>query len=403
MQAQKTAIFTIFLTVFLDMLGVGLVIPVIAPLLLEPKYLLLAADSSLELRHIVLGLLLATFPLAQLFGAPILGVWADRIGRKRVLLLSLVGTLAGNLLFGYGVVHLWLWLLFFSQVLDGFTGGNISIAMSAIADVSSEEDKPRNFGLIGMAFGLGFIIGPFVGGQLAAHFDSAMPFWVCAALNALNLIFAQLYFPETYTPTGAAKKISLWAGIDNLVKIRQFPQLQIILLVVFLSNFGFSFFTQFFQVFLIDKFHFGQDQIGILFAYIGVWLVVAQGSLVRPLSRRFAPKSIVQWCLLGLGLTFIGLLLPNTSGWLWLIMPFIAIFNGVSSPNTTAIVSSMTDKDAQGEIMGIKQSAQALAQALPPLIAGFIVAFSQNLPILVAAIVTLAAGFVVLFWFKPAR
>ena len=219
MNPNKYVIFTIFLTVFLDMLGVGLVIPVIAPLLLESKYLLLSADTSLKVRHIVLGILLATFPLAQLFGAPMLGVWADRIGRKRVLLLSLVGTLIGNLLFGYGVVQLWLWLLFASQVLDGFTGGNISIAMSAIADVSRPEDKPRNFGLIGMAFGLGFIIGPFVGGQLAAHFDGAMPFWVCSGLNVLNLVFAQLYFPETYKPTGVHKKISLWAGIENLLKI----------------------------------------------------------------------------------------------------------------------------------------------------------------------------------------
>ncbi len=198
------AMFTIFLTVFLDMVGVGIVIPVIAPLFLNPAAGIVPSDwFANNWQNIALGFLLGSYSIAQFFGAPILGAWADRFGRKRVLLLALFGTAVGHAIFGFGVLEKMIWVLFAARIFDGFTGGNISIALSAIADISTEETKTRNFGMVGAAFGLGFILGPYIGGKLCdpsivSWFNDATPFWFAAALSMFNVLLVILNFPETF-------------------------------------------------------------------------------------------------------------------------------------------------------------------------------------------------------------
>ena len=173
--SERKLLIPVFLTVFIDLLGATIVLPILAPLFLDFQHgiMPMAVQAGTDMaavtreRTILFGLLIASFPLAQFFGAPLLGTWADRVGRKKVLSISLLGTLIGYILFALGIHYKLVWLLFFARILDGFTGGNISIAFSAISDVSTPESKTRNFGLIGMAFGLGFIIGPYIGGKLA--------------------------------------------------------------------------------------------------------------------------------------------------------------------------------------------------------------------------------------------
>ena len=167
MNIKKNAIIPIFFTIFLDLLGLGIVIPVLPAVILNPAAGLLPMDYAFAVRTMIYGFLIASYPLAQFFGAPILGTLADRYGRKKLLTVSLLGTMLGYALFAIGIVTGNIFLLFGSRLLDGFTGGNISIAQSAIADISDETNKSRNFGLIGMAFGLGFIIGPYIGGKLS--------------------------------------------------------------------------------------------------------------------------------------------------------------------------------------------------------------------------------------------
>ncbi|MGZ4048911.1 MAG: MFS transporter, partial [Bacteroidia bacterium] len=155
-KGPKSPLFTIFLTVFIDMLGVGIVIPVIAALLMDPGYSMLPAATSISTRTILLGFLIAAYPLAQFFGAPMLGALSDRYGRRKLLGLSLFGTLIGYLLFATAILEHNIFMLFASRILDGFTGGNISVALSAISDFSDEKSKSKNFGMVGAAFGLGF-------------------------------------------------------------------------------------------------------------------------------------------------------------------------------------------------------------------------------------------------------
>lgn len=395
---KSSPILPIFFTVFIDLLGLGIIIPILPAVILNPMAGLLPMDYSMSTRTIIYGFLIASYPIMQFFGAPTLGVLADMKGRKKILTLSIVGTFIGYVLFALGILTQNIWLLFIGRMIDGFTGGNISIAQSAIADISDETNRSRNFGLIGMAFGLGFVIGPYVGGKLSdpsivSWFSFDTPFWFAAALTAVNLVLIFKNFPETLK-TKKSGKIDLLAGIKNLNKAARNQKMRTIFIVIFLLTIGFNFFTQFFQVFLIGKYQFTASKIGDLFAYMGLWIAIAQGAFLRPLSKRYSPEKILSISILLLAAVFPILLIPSEAIWIYAIIPFIAIFQGLTQPNTTAIVSSLTDASSQGEILGMNQSVVSVAQAIPPILAAFLTVININLPTLFAAGITLIAWFV---------
>ena len=403
MKNKKYSILTIFFTVFLDLLGLGIIIPILPALLLDPIGGILPITYSFSARTLLYGFLIASYPLAQFFGAPILGALADSRGRKKLLILSLFGTVVGYAVFIAGILTGNILLLFLGRALDGFTGGNISIAQSAIADISTEETKARNFGLIGMAFGLGFIIGPYVGGKLSdpavvSWFTYATPFYLSIFLASLNVLLVVLNFPETIAKVRLVK-VNAFTGFSNIRKAFSYKNLRVMFLVVFLLTVGFNFFTQFFQVFLYGKFKFTQSQIGDFFAYMGLWIAISQGAVLRPLSKKFKSAKILSVSIILLAISFPFLLIPKDRFWLYLIVPFIAIFQGLNQPNGTAIISNLSDKDKQGEILGINQSISSLAQAIPPIIAGFVTSINLNLPIWFAALSTFLAWIVFKFFF----
>jgi MFS transporter, DHA1 family, tetracycline resistance protein len=411
---SKNILLPIILTVFIDLLGATIVLPIMAPLFLDLKNGIMPIDVAnlldaktqipeiIKSRTILFGFLIAAFPLAQFFGAPLLGSWADKIGRKKVLTFSLVGTLIGYILFAIGVHYHLVWLLFVARLLDGFTGGNISIAFSAISDISTPETKTKNFGFIGMAFGLGFILGPYLGGKLSdpsivSWFNFETPFWFSVALCVINLILIYFFFYETLK-IKSTKPYHVFAGFQNVGKAFLNPKLRVIFSVVFLLTFGFSIFTQFLQVFLIQKFSFTQSNIGDYFAYIGLWIAFTQGFLARKLAPKVSAEKAVSIFIFTLSIAIGIILLPNKVYLLFILSPFIAISQGILSPNLQTIVSNSGSASEQGEILGINQSVQSLGQAIPPMIAGFIVSINMNLPILIASIFTfLGWGVFVLF------
>lgn len=406
-QPKRASLGTIFLTVFIDLLGVGIIIPVIPALFFEEGAMIFDPGTSETYRSVLYGLLIASYPFMQFFGAPMLGALSDRLGRKPVLLVSLAGTLIGYLLFAVAILQQNLWLLFASRMLPGFTGGNVAVILSSIADVSDESSKARNFGLVGMAFGLGFILGPTLGGIMAddtvvSWFNAATPFFFTSILTVLNLIFVRFSFRETLEQKGDTR-ISPWTGFRNIATSFTVPRLRVIFSVVLLLSLGFSFFTQFFSVYLYQQFSFTEKSIGFLYGWIGLWLAFTQGFTVRKLSTHFRPDQLLSVTTLCLSFAIGALLLPDQSWMFYVLNPFVATFQGITSPNLTAVISSQVSRERQGQILGINQSMQSLGQMAPPLIAGYINAINGNLPLLTAATLTFLGWLVYVAVFRKHR
>lgn len=399
-ESSKTPLLPIFLTIFLDMLGIGIIIPVLPALFLSPETSILAADTSQAQRSMLYGYLIAIYPFMQFFGAPALGALSDRYGRRPMLLISLIGTLVGYLLFGWAILRKDLLLLFISRALPGFTGGNVSIIYSAISDITSDKQelRPRYFGFIGMAFGLGFILGPAIGGILAdsnisSWFNHATPFWFTAGLTALNILLLLKNFPETNLHPRQSS-VSFFTGLLNVRRAFTSPNLKGIFTVSLLLSLSFSFFTQFFSVYLLQRFGMKEKEIGLIFGWIGIWLVITQAIVVRKLSQKIASTVILRYSLILLAIAMPSILLAQNLWQILLINPFVALFQGLSSPNLTTVVSSFAQKQEQGEVLGINQSMVSVGQMIPPVIAGYLNSINGSLPILTSGF-TLVLGWIV--------
>lgn len=393
----------LFITILIDLIGVGIVIPVLGVLFLDPAYGLLDESTTQGTRTLLFGMLIAAYPFAQFIGAPILGAWSDRKGRKPVLVVSLIGTVIGYALFALGIYIQSLPLIFIARLLPGFTGGNISVAQSAIADLSTAETRTKNFGLIGMAFGLGLIIGPFLGGvvsdpKIVSWFDHDTPFWFACGLALINTIIVKFLFKETHIPKKEEKPPrpieALFKGVHNIKQAWLSPQFGRLFLVAFLWMAGFSFYTQFFQLFLIERFDFTSTRIGLTLGYIGFLAAFTQGFLTNRISKRFTSYQVLRVMLLTLPLGILLLLLPKDPVFLYLYMIVGSISIGLSLPNMTSLVSDRADEQSQGKIMGVYQSVQALAQIIAPLVAGVLAGISAAVPLMVASVILLITWFI---------
>ncbi len=401
---QKTNTSVIFLTVLIDMLGVGIVIPIIPALFFAEGATFFGPDVSNAKIGVIYGLLVSAYPMMQFFGAPILGALSDRYGRKPLLNISLIGTCIGYVLFAIAIINQNLWLLFFSRMLPGFMGGNISIIMSAMADISTPETKAKNFGLVGAAFGIGFVLGPSLGGLLGdssivSWFSYATPFWFTAILTLVNIILVKIRFPETVKEK-TNRQIKFFSGVQNLVLSFKMPNLRIIFSVVLLLGLGFSFFTQFFSVYLIEDFDYTVRDIGLFYAWVGLWLIFTQAVIVRKMSGKVPSSQVISITLLILAASIGLLLIPGKSFWFFVISPLIAVSNGITGPNLTAVVSDQGNEERQGEILGIKQSMQSVGAAVPPLIAGWLTSLDTSYPIVASAILILLSWLVYMVFFK---
>ncbi len=399
---------TIVLTVFIDLLGFGIIIPILAPLLLDPGDMLAGMEE--ENRNLVYGYLIGSYSISQFFFAPFIGALSDRYGRKSILFISLIAGLSGYLIFAYGIYTQDLILLFVGRCTSGIASGNLAIIYSAIADISEPEEKAKNFGLVGMAFGIGFIFGPLLGGVLSdkeiiSWFNFTTPFLFAALLVVCNLLLVFTSFPETLKHPNKNARLSLLSSVRDLGKAMSNQQLRAIFLVIFLINFGFTFFTQFIQPFLIKKFGFDQSDIGFLFGFVGIFIAITQGLIVRYVSKFYGPVPVVALSTFMLGVVFLLILVPETTLGLYLIMPGVALAQGLANPNLYAIVSNSVPKHLQGETLGMQQSVTSIAQFVPPIIGGYVLSIQFTFPIWLAAATTLLASlaFIIQFGWKDLK
>ncbi len=392
-------VFPLFTTVFIDTLSFGLVIPVLAPIFLNETGGFFAPGTPNATRTLVLGVLLALYPFVQFFAAPYLGALADKYGRKKVLVFSLMGTFLSYVLLGFGIYYRNLYLLLIARVFDGFTGANQSSVYSAISDITQEHERPKFYGIIGVATAAGYILGPYIGGKLSdpkvfLAFSYETPFIFAAVLCLINVIFVKLIMQETLTNRNYDIKVHLFDSIYNLRKAFLTKGIRVLFFITLLTSFGFNFFTQFFPVYLVKRFGMAQGDIGDFFAYLGICVAIIQGLGTYIISKYVKPAKVIYVSMLLLTISYVCIVIPEKATGLYITIPFLAMFLGLTDPNLTTLLSSHTDESSQGRLMGIRQSVLALAQTIPPIIAGFSASIHFASPIILAALTTVIGWFI---------
>jgi MFS family permease len=366
---RKASLGTLFLTVFLDLLGFGLVIPFLP-----------GVARHLGASDFVATLPAVAYSLMQFLFIPIWGRLSDRIGRRPVLLWSIAATAAGMTMLGLSQT---LVLLFVARFWSGIATANIAVAQAYIADVTPPEQRARGMGIIGMAFGMGFIIGPFVGGELGRVVihgrPGALAAFVAAGLSVVNLLLALSTLPESLPPAARGKSVRRASPLD-MTQLRAavaLPGVGYAMAINFLMIFWFAGMEQTFRLFTEDKFGMSDRGTGRIFGLVGVVSATVQGGLIARLSRRFGDVRLVRSGMIcqALALGLLGIC-PRL-GSLALVGLFgsaglIAFGNGLVTPTLPAYVSRRAGPGAQGVTLGSLQSASALARVLGPAAGGFL-------------------------------
>jgi DHA1 family tetracycline resistance protein-like MFS transporter len=388
---------TLFLTIVAEVISFGVLIPIAPLLFTEPSssFFILPQGLSVSQGYLILGLMIGIYPLGQFFATPILGELSDIYGRKDVIKLSIAGTIVSTLIFAYGIMIASIPILFLSRLINGLTGGLISVAQATIADVTDDEDKSKNFGLIGAAFGIGLILGPFLGGFLSSdfssYFTSVTPFLFAAVLSTLSLIYSELALKET-SPM-EAKKLNWKKPFTQLRKGLNLPGLKRIFGANFFYFSGFAFFTTFIPVYLVKKFGFTQFETGNFFLYIGALLIFGQGYLVPKVFNRFKEENVMPFTLFFTGLFVFLQPIPSS---LIVFMAFATLFslnNSLTQVSLNTLVSNSASKENQGLALGTNQSVRALGNAIPSMLSGVAAALSTAaMPLTIAGVIIMSTA-----------
>jgi DHA1 family tetracycline resistance protein-like MFS transporter len=358
--------FPIFMIVFTDVLGLGITIPVL------PLY----AKNELGAAAWQITSLTSVFFGAQFLAGPILGRLSDRFGRRPVLMASQAGTLTALLITGLapGIVFLYL-----ARLIDGLTGGNISVAQAYLSDITDERNRARGLGLVNASFSLGFVFGPAFGSLLASFFGPRVPFFAAACVSLLTVLLTTFLLPESLTPerqrgiraqtTGPAK--SNW-------QLLRLPSLALLLLMAFGVNLGFFSFQSTYVLWLERLVFTGrpesfvQQAVGAILTAVGLFGIVAQTWLVAPLIRRFGEKHLAVFGNLSRGLAFTSLALFPSLATVILAIPMMSIGGGVALPALIALLTFAAPPGDRGRVIGLNQSAAALGNVIGPLLAGLL-------------------------------
>lgn len=371
---------TIFFIVFLDLVGFGIIIPIL------PYY-----SRDFGATAFSLGFLMAAYSMAQFLFAPFWGSLSDHYGRRPILLVTICGIILATLATALSSA---LWMLFLARTLAGIFGANISTASAYIADVTKPEDRAKGMGIIGAGFGLGFIFGPAIGGVLS-HYGYQVPLFLAAALSFINLLFAYSTLEEPAL-SEAGRQANRRRLSWQLVK-RTFASAKTAapVLTFFAVTLGFTQLEVAFGLYVLHTFHYTAQPAGILLAMMGIVMVVIQGGLIGRLSKHFGETKLVLFGLVTMALGMVMAGLASVVPVFVVALLLIAIANGLINPSLSSLMSKGASHDERGGLMGIYQSGGSLARIIGPPIAGFCFEhYAKASPIFLAAGIMVAALFV---------
>lgn len=392
----------IFITVFIDLVGFGIVIPAL------PYYV---ESETFRATPFEVGLLFASYSLMQFIFSPILGSLSDRYGRRPVLFFSILGSAAGYLLIGFAWA---LWMVFVGRIVAGITGGNISTAQAYIADVTTKETRAKGMGLFGAMFGLGFIFGPAIGGILS-RYGIHVPFLFAALLSLVNAVLLYFFLPETVNKDSYQPSIERKSRIVELFESLKNAQFGTLNAIYFFLVTSFSIMTYAFVLYTIERFGYTAEQNGYIFMFIGFLAIIFQGGLFARLADRFGenPLMIGGCLLMALSLFAIPFVGPNAGGLIGLLgaTALLAIGNSMASPAVMSVVSKISDEAGQGKALGVMQSGASLARAIGPALGGVLLNnavnhvddFTITRTFWTASIIMIVAAIISVFFAKMSR
>ncbi|RDZ26647.1 TCR/Tet family MFS transporter [Lysobacter silvisoli] len=355
--ARRAALVFIFVTVLIDVLSFGLIIPVLPPLIKQ------FAGGDTEHAAYWIAAFGTTFAAIQFVCAPIQGALSDRFGRRPVILLSCLGLGLDFIFMALANTLPW---LFVGRVISGITSASFSTANAYIADVTAPEDRAKSFGMIGAAFGLGFIVGPVIGGQLG-YYDARLPFWFAAGLALLNFLYGLFVLPESLPPERRSPKFD-WSHanpVGSLMLLKRYPQVFGLAAVVLIANLAHYVYPSVFVLFADYQYGWHEKQVGYVLGVVGVLSVIVNAVLVGRAVKSLGERRTL---LLGLGCGAVGFMIYGFAdvGWLFLVgLPISALW-AMAAPATQALITRQVGADVQGRVQGALMSLISLAGIVGP-------------------------------------
>jgi DHA1 family tetracycline resistance protein-like MFS transporter len=342
MKSNKTALLFIFVTILVDVIGIGIILPIIPDLIME-----LTGEGTAQ--AVIYGMWLTTaFAGMQFLFSPVLGEISDRYGRRPILLIALIGLSIDYL------IHAWaptITFLFIGRFLAGITGASFTVASAYIADISTPEKKAKNFGLIGAAFGLGFIIGPGIGGFFG-EIDIRLPFYIAAGLTFANFLFGYFFVPESLIPENRRpiNPLKMIPGV-SLISLRNYKGVLLLIFAFFLANLAGQALPSVWSYYGIERYDWSPQEIGISLMVVGVLVAIAQGFLVGVVVKKIGKQKTV---IAGFLLWTVGMFLFSQASQPWMLYAFLIPYalGGVAGPTIQGIISNQVSEKEQGNLQG---------------------------------------------------
>ncbi|HYK18998.1 MAG TPA: MFS transporter [Bryobacteraceae bacterium] len=380
----KSPLLAIFLIVSVDVLGLTIILPLL------PFY-----AEKLGASPATVGLLVSTYAFCQLIAGPILGRMSDHIGRRPLLLVSQVGTFIGFLILAYSNA---LWLVFLSRIIDGATAGNLSLAQAYISDVTKPEDRAKSFALIGIAFGMGFLLGPAISGFLV-QYSYQYPIYAAAALSATSILATYFLLPASAPAAGEPRKFTVLDWGNYLRYFRQ-ATLAPLLWQFFAFALTFSLFMTGFPLFAERRYTwnghpFGAKEVGYVYAYLGFLGVILQGGLMGRLVKAFGEIALVRAGFFAAMAGLAALAFTHSIPLMLVVAAAASLGTGMNRPALTSLITQRADRSEQGVVLGLTQSLNSVAAISAPAIAGFLI--DHSLLAAWALLAALISGVALLF------
>lgn len=390
-EKSLASMFPLFLVLFIDGMGLGLLFPILNTILIDPQAGFLPLDISLGLRDFYYGLTIGIFMICWFFGAAILGDLSDNVGRKKSLMICLIGAFLGYSISAMAILYHNFWLLILGRIIAGFTSGSQPIAQAAIVDISPEEHKAQNIGLILLSVSLGFVFGPIFGGLLSdsrivSWFNFETPMYFAAALSLLNAFLLQWSFQETFTKTSNKITIQWHHAMHIFISAFKHDAIKKYSIVLLVMIFGWSNYFSFISMYLSQIYHYSTMQNSFFLAVMGLGFSLGCGYIVNFCTKRYTFEPIV---IIGLTLTAVfvlATLLINEEWVAWVAALLIGISLSVAYSVLLTIFSNQVSQNEQGWVMGVTGSVMALCFGLTSVFTGIIAHVGAVLPMILATV-----------------